>query len=264
MISSMAWSKPSIGRSILRSCASVPLSLTCFSSPSFSANNKDPKAQIIPTFNTLLDSTGVSLLAFYDGPDPGTAFSAFDGLSTFTDGWGNMTFSDLVRSAPSNVTAGLRGAFHTVSLKSYSEPLLQQIVNQSHYYGTQLLKSAFFISYDVEPFLATYGKYADKLGPSAWPHSTSPLPLNLYFAWLSPSDDDYYRQAIVESANLLSNQAKAEGQDLSSYSLYPNYAITGTNATQLYGDANAATLRKAKAKYDPQNVMGLTTFFSLA
>jgi hypothetical protein len=231
---------------------------------SFSANNKDPKAQIIPTFNTLLDSTGVSLLGFYDGPDPGKSLSVFDGIKTFTDGWGTMSFGDLVQSSPANATANQRGLFHTVSLQKYSEPLLQQIVNQSNYYGTQLLKSATFISYDVEPFLSNYGQVGtNKAGSSqsAWPHSTSPLPLNIYFAWENPLDDEYYRNAALNTAKLLSDQAKAEGQDLSQFSLYPNYAISGTSANQLYGAKNAATLQRTKVKYDPKNVMGLTIFF---
>lgn len=175
-----------------------------------------------------------------------------------------MTFAELVQSAPSNATTNQRGAFHTVSLQRYSEPLLQQIANQSHYYGTQLFKSGTFFSYDVEPFLSTYGHIANTNGGSAWPHGTSPLPLNLYFAWISPFDDEYYKKALLSTAKVLTDQAKAEGQDFSSFTLYPNYAITGTMADQLYGANNAAKLRAAKAKYDPQNVMGLTTFFSFA
>lgn len=173
-----------------------------------------------------------------------------------------MSFLDLVQSSPSNITSGHRGLFHTVSLQRYSEPLLKQIVNQSNYYGSQVSgESNFFISYDVEPFLNTYGK--GRFG-SAWPHNTSPLPLNIYFAWFSSNDDSFFRKAAIDSANLLTNQALAEGQELSSFSLYPNYAINSTSATQLYGTDNAAILQKTKVKYDPDNVMGLTTFFDFS
>ncbi|UZJ56882.1 hypothetical protein CBS101457_006202 [Exobasidium rhododendri] len=228
----------------------------------FSANNTDPKAQIIPTFNTLFDLPQISLLGFYDGTDPGESLSVFDNIPTFTDGWKQMSYLDLIQSSPSNITGGTRGLFHTVSLQNYSEPLLQQIANQSNFYGTQFLRSATFISYDVEPFLSNYGKFANANGGSAWPHATSPLPLNIYFAWLDPLDDDYYRTAALQSASLLSQLAKQEGQDLSTFTLYPNYAMAGTTANQLYGAQNSAALRAAKAKYDPNNVMALTTFFS--
>lgn len=243
-------------------CAAINTLILTTANASFSTNNKDLKAQIIPTFNTLLGSTGVSLLAFYDGPDPGTTLAAFDGINTFTEGWGPKSFSDLVRSSPANATAGQRGLFHTVSLQRYSEPLLQQIANQSHYYGTRPFRSGSFISYDVEPFAENYGRFANANGGSSWPHSTSPLPLNLYFAWTSALDDDYYKQAALEPARIITEQAIAEGQDLSSFSLYPNYAVAGTSATVLYGEQNAATLRAAKAKYDPTNIMGQTTSFS--
>jgi hypothetical protein len=184
-------------------------------------------------------------------------------MKSLTNGWGPTKFVDLIRSAPANVTSGLRGAFHTVSLQSYSEPLITQIINQSHYHGTRPFKSGLFISYDVEPFFSNYGRFAiNGLRQSAWPHSSSPLPLNLYFAWALESDDDYFRNAIVQSANLIADQAKAEGQDLSKYTLYPNYAINGTSAVDMYGTVNAARLRKLRSKYDPDDVMGLTTFFS--
>jgi len=62
----------------------------------FSTNNKDEKAQIIPTFNFLLGQPGLSLLYFYDGPTPpaGT-FAAFDGLKTFTSGLKARSFVSL-------------------------------------------------------------------------------------------------------------------------------------------------------------------------
>lgn len=231
----------------------------------FSAKSTDPKAQTIPTFNTVAGIPGISLLGFYDGPNPGTTLSAyFDAPATtakaFTDGWKAQSFTDLVRSAPANATAGTRGLFHTVSLKSYSLPVIQQIANQSAYWGTRPLRSGIFISYDVEPFLQNWsdGHAQD----AAYPHSNSPLPLNLYFAWTSPLDDDFYAAAAKESARLLTALANSEGQDLSQYTLYPNYAIAGTPASDLFGAQNAARLARLKAQYDPINVMGLTTYFS--
>lgn len=231
----------------------------------FSAKSTDPKAQTIPTFNTVAGIPGISLLGFYDGPSPGDALSAyFDApattAKTFTDGWKSQSFTDLVRSAPANATAGTRGLFHTVSLKSYSLPIIQQIANQSVYWGTRPLRSGVFISYDVEPFLQNWsdGHAQD----AAYPHKNSPLPLNLYFAWTNPLDDAFYAAAAKESARLLTDLANSEGQNLSQYTLYPNYAIAGTSPADLFGQQNAARLAQLKQQYDPSNVMGLTTYFS--
>lgn len=231
----------------------------------FSNKNKDAKAQTIPTFNTVSGIPGVSLLGFYDGPDPGTALSYFDAPATtakpLTDGWKAQSFTSLVRSAPANATAGTRGLFHTVSLKGYSLPLLQTIANQSVYWGTRPFRSATFISYDVEPFLPDWADGNAK--DAAWPHANGPLPLNLYFAWLNPADDQFYRQAAIESARLITEQANAEGQNLDQFVLYPNYALDNTPPAQVFGDS-LDRLAQLKQRFDPNDVMRQTTYFPFA
>jgi len=234
------------------------------SSFSFSANNTDLKAQIIPTLNYNLGATSVILLALYDGPEAGQAFSTFNSAKPSIDLWKQQTFLSLVQSSPSEIQGGHRGLFHTLSLQKYSLPLLQQIANQTNFYGSQSGKSTNIISYDIEPFSSTYGQHADANGPSVYPHSNSPLPLNLYFAWDSIDDDAFFKQSALDSVALLASQAKSEGQDLDKLYLYPNYCLASTPASSMYGTDNAAALRKAKTKYDPNNIMDLTTFFSFA
>lgn len=209
---------------------------------------------------------GVSLLFFYDDENPGTAVDYFNAPSTsakpFTDSWKAQSFSDLVRATPSNATAYTRGLFHTVSLESYSLPLLQQIANQSAFWGSRPLRSGTFISYDVEPFLKDWAKNAEGQGKAgAWPHETSPLPLNIYYAWTNPLDDEFYRNAAIESAALLTSQAKAEGQQIDDMYLYPNYALSGTPTVQIFGEENTARLSSLQKQYDPSGVMDHTTYF---
>lgn len=223
----------------------------------FDVKNEDPKAQIIPTFNFFLGQPGVSLLAFYDGENPpaGT-FDMFDSARPFTADWKARGFTDLVRSAPSNATAGHRGAFHTVSLTSYSQSLIEFIVAELNHYGSiGWQHSAFFLSYDVEPFL----DYPSK--PAAWKHDNSPKPLNIYFAWDSPLDDAFWRKEIVATADRITQKARDEGQKLDGLLLYPNYAIDSTPIDRIYDAASRQRLRSIKARIDPTNVMGLTTFF---
>ena len=227
----------------------------------FSDNSKDPKAQILPTFNSILGAPGAILLAFYDGPDaPITAFAEFDKseVRAFTDDWKTRSLLDLVKSAPSDLQGGQRGAFHTVSLEKYSKPLLDLILSELKYYGSQsVLHSGTLISYDVEPFLP-YSQYAQE---AAWPHKTNALPLNLYFAWTNPLEDDFWTKAIKASAAKITAQARSEGQNLDDLYLYPNYAIAGTPSDQLYGP-NLGRLSQLKKQFDPQDVMGLTTYFA--
>ncbi|KAL9113793.1 MAG: hypothetical protein Q9227_002238 [Pyrenula ochraceoflavens] len=122
------------------------------------------------------------------------------------------------------------------------------------------LHSGTSVSYDVEPFLSTYG---EKATDSAFPHSDSPLPLNLYFAWDLPTDDDFWYAALHTSVQTLKDVAIAEGIYKSDFTAYPNYAISGTTAEELYGEANAARLRQIRAMVDPKGVMELAGGFDL-
>jgi hypothetical protein len=118
------------------------------------------------------------------------------------------------------------------------------------------LKSAVFISYDVEPFLPSI--FSHSSAPTAYPPSRSHglLPLNLYFAWTDPLSDEAFQKAICDSAALIKTQALADGQDIANASIYGNYAIFDTPLENIYGD-NLQRLRSIKGMYDPQNVMGL-------
>ncbi len=64
------------------------------------------------------------------------------------------------------------------------------------------------------------------------------------------------RNATRLSAQQLTNVALAEGQDIADAALYGNYAIDGTPLERIFGN-NLGTMKATKAKYDPDNVMGL-------
>ena len=115
-----------------------------------------------------------------------------------------------------------------------------------------------FVSYDIEPFLKTYGSNATD---SAYPHAKSPLPLNLYFGWTLPNEDAFWRSAIQASVNHLLDVAKAEGIYDASLTAYSNYALSTYTGDQLYGPTNAARLRAIKAQVDQQGVYGFDRWF---
>lgn len=204
----------------------------------------------------MLGEPGVSLLGFYDGPDPGTALDAFNHGTTFTDGWEVREFADLVTSAPANATSGTRGLFHTVSVQNLTSSVMSQVINQTKYWGSRPLRSGVFISYDVEPFAFDYSRNAVD---SAWPHKSNALPINIYYAWTSATDDSYYHDAALESAQILTQTAKADGQQ--ELPLYPNYCLADTPVTQMYG-SNVQRIASIAKAIDPDNIMRfLTTFF---
>ncbi|KAN0062193.1 hypothetical protein ACQY0O_005373 [Thecaphora frezii] len=227
----------------------------------FSENNKDPKAQVITTLNAIpMLGTGAILLAVYDG-DPGhtNPFAAFDKVpyQALLGDLKTASFASVIGGIPSALEAGHRGLFHSVMFERYSKPILDQIANQTQYYSKQMVRhSGSLVSYDIEPFL----KYRERTKEAAWPHSNDALPLNLYFSWDNAADDAFWLGAIKESARVLTQQAKDEGQKIDEFWLYPNYLVKDTPVEKIYGP-NLDRLRSIKKELDPQGVMKQAGYF---
>ena len=227
----------------------------------FSTTNTDPKASIITNLGLLAGAATPVVLLFYDGPNEPASFAPFKNIPAIVSDVKTRTFSSLVKSSPDQGTSGQRGAFHTLSTTGYTFAFIDAIRKESEFYGQlALTHSGVFISYDIEPFVKSYGQ---KATDSAYPHAKSPLPLFLYFTWLNPAEDAFWRGKIQESVDKLTAVAKAEGIYDPDLTAYPNYALGTYKGDQLYGSANAARLRSIKAQVDPNGVMDLTGGFTL-
>ena len=132
------------------------------------------------------------------------------------------------------------------------------------YWGEHLfLQSTVLVTYEVEIFLPTL--LSHNTTPSAYPPSRVQglMPLNIYFAWLSPDADHCNQDAVRTSARTLQASVISSGQsDAGNAALYPNYAIFDTPLIDLYG-ANLPRLQAIKVGVDPDNVMGLAGGFKL-
>lgn len=231
----------------------------------FSATNTDPKAQIILTLSYLAGLETPILLSFYDGPTPGASLAPFQRIpgSVLKD-VSTRSFSSLAKAPPTITSSGQRGAFHTLSTKGYTRGFLEAVRNETKFYNAlAAAHTGTFISYDIEPFLPTYGSKAVPDADSAFPHTSSPLPLNLDFNWLSPAEDTFWRTKMQQSVDYLTAVAKREGIYDASLTAYPNYALSTYTGDQLFGPTNAARLRNIKAAVDPQGVMDLTGGFKI-
>ncbi|KAI9458759.1 hypothetical protein HD554DRAFT_2207065 [Boletus coccyginus] len=238
----------------------------------FAANNTDPKAVIITSYNYLLieaspfaapslKSDSTDLIIFYDAPiPPAGIFDEFLAIPSFTQSVSTRSFSSFVQFIPG--TSATRAVFNSVSVTSYPLSFLQSIVNESIVSGTSLLlpywgetlpKSVFLLSYDVEPFLPTLLDH--NTTPSAYPPDRTQgfFPLNIYYAWLLPETDQDVYDAIRTSARTL--QAHATDEGIANAVVYPNYAIFNTPLEDLYG-TNLPRLQAIKAAVDPEDVMG--------
>ncbi|GLB39882.1 putative oxygen-dependent FAD-linked oxidoreductase family protein [Lyophyllum shimeji] len=230
----------------------------------FSASVTDPKASIISMYNTLFGVPGIFVLMFYDGLEPPEGiFDDFLKIPHLTSDVSSRDFVSLVKAAPANFTYGRRAVFNTVSIENYTPTLLEAIHNETVFWGTRLaLKSGFFITCDVEPFLPTILSHASS-SSSAYPatRSTRFSPFHLYFAWtLSVFDADFH-EAARQSAARIKELAVREGQKVADAPTYPNLAIYDTPLEAMYGTDNVAKLKALKNKVDPENVMGLAGGF---
>lgn len=230
----------------------------------FSSTNTDPKASIITTLNVLSGIPEAVLLTFYDGPHPPPSFlDAFATIPALYTDISTRSFSSLTSAAPSGVTAGTRGAFHTLSTTGLTRGFLAAVHNETLFYGVLAgLHTGVFVSYDIEPFLSNYGSHAAATD-TAYPHHHSPIPLELYFAWLLPVEDALWRSRIQDSVDYLMEVAKREGIFVSNLTAYPNYALGTYKGEQLFGVENAERLRRIKKEVDPGRVMDLTGGFVL-
>ena len=225
----------------------------------FNAGNTDPKAQIIFVLNNGGGISNSVLLTFYDGPTRPAAFDVFNGIVPLLSNVSSSSYSDLVSRSPSDAESGTRGAFRTLSTTNLTKGYIQAIYNETQFYGAlAVLHTGVQLSYNIEPFLNKFGQYATD---SAWPHASSPLPLNVFWTWVLPSEDDYWRGLMKQSIDYLKEVAKQEGIWSENMFAYPNYAIADLTGDELYGPTNAARLRAIKAEVDPGNVMGLTGGF---
>ncbi|KAG8724004.1 hypothetical protein FRC09_000812 [Ceratobasidium sp. 395] len=232
----------------------------------FIANVTDPKAAIImsPYISPLnLLQPGISLLMFYDGPNPPAGiFERFTSIANASSDVSTRSMTNFVRANPANGTAGFRTAFNTISLETYSNSLLDLVLNQTMYWGKKAaLQGGLLISYSVEPFLRSYSA---KSKGGAYPHDNFLTPLNLDWSWVAEPSDKFFISAAKESAQTILDQAIAEGQDVAGAKQikYGNYAAADEDLISLYG-SNLKGLRIIKQRYDPNNIMGLAGGYRL-
>ncbi|KAH8112912.1 FAD-binding domain-containing protein [Phellopilus nigrolimitatus] len=225
----------------------------------FNANLTDPKAAVIAELNVLEGLAGATLNVFYDAPTPPDGiFDEFLAIEPLSKDISTRSLISLVQSAPSNATAGMRGAFHTVTVEKFSQDLMNVIVNETIFWGANLaslFSTGTFISYDIEPFLPSIFSHGSD---SAYPASRARglLPLNIYYAWVLETGDAYFHDAIVQSAATITAAADAQGQDIADAALYGNYAVNGTAVSRIY-EGNLDRLQTIRAQYDPDRVMAL-------
>ncbi|KAH6627469.1 hypothetical protein F5144DRAFT_621651 [Chaetomium tenue] len=209
----------------------------------FFEESKDPKAQIITTF----DGSGLGVtsltLFFYDGPEKPEIFDMFDGMLTTLDNTGKKSYKKLINSFPAEIVLNARGTFGSFSTTRLTNRFNEAVKQEVEDIGKiSALHGGTMVSYEIEPFI-DYGKHAK---PGAFPHADSLLPLNLYFAWAKESDDEWWYATARQSLARLKQVAKEEGIYEDTFLDYSNYVFADTPAEKMYGVENTKRLRQIR------------------
>lgn len=59
---------------------------------------------------------------------------------------------------------------------------------------------------------------------------------------------------MLESSRVITETARAEGQNVGDLLLYPNYAMVENPVERLYGSENAERIEELRRRYDPVSI----------
>ncbi|KAK4208241.1 hypothetical protein QBC37DRAFT_80310 [Rhypophila decipiens] len=232
----------------------------------FFYENTDPKASIITTLEGSPLGTGATalLLFFYDGPNKPDSFKLFDDITPLVSTVKQQTFVQFLNGIPSRLgqVRNPRGAFITMSTSEISQRFVDVVNAEVQAVSKEMaLHGGIVASFDIEPF-TPYGEHATD---SSYPHTSSPLPLNAYFSWISKFEDEWWWARMRQSIDNITAQAKAEGIYVNAelQPAYPNYSLFDEPVENMYGPTNTARLRAVRQKYDPERVMDLAGGFDI-
>ncbi|KAL5480274.1 hypothetical protein ACEPAI_1544 [Sanghuangporus weigelae] len=237
----------------------------------FSANNKEPKAQVISSVASVLGEFVAVVLLFYDGPTlPSGIFDAFLSIPYMSSDISTRTFVDLFESF-GNTTIGsgpMGNVGHVVPVTDYPVDLLNQIAEEVTVLEGRLIRAndglPVIVAVSYEPFLKPFSNSRGGAYPHPSSRQVTPMYISaMYQINLNSTKDEQsgFHEMVVSSVKELSNliQAEAVSLGVSQWDdiLYPNYALDGTPLKLMYG-SNVQTLREIAAKYDPDGIMKLT------
>ncbi|KAI6106965.1 hypothetical protein EV401DRAFT_2060126 [Pisolithus croceorrhizus] len=245
----------------------------------FSANNDDPKAQIIMSINYAAGNVSyvhANPREYTPYPAPGV-FDVFLDIPASIKDVNTRSLLSLVLVASSLLEIALRGIFNTMTVTKYSVELIEAAINETlcSHCGlrtreelvfsialgpTLVTSSAVFGSYSFIPAMPTALKRNSTSFASPPLHKKPVVPIVLSFGWTSEFSDDMMHDLFRKSTSTLFNRAISRGQGVKDAPLYSNCAIFDTPLERMYGN-NVECLRKIKNQVDPHRVMDLAGGF---
>ncbi|KAK7043767.1 hypothetical protein VNI00_008379 [Paramarasmius palmivorus] len=228
----------------------------------YTAKNVDPKTGLQCTFASLQGQGIIMVNLFYDAPSPPPElFRSFLNITSISSDVKTRSYLSMIQSANTDLTAGVRGIYNTISHTEVTAPLLAAMQNETNYYSARLQSSGLLLNgYVVEPFLPEAYKKGDT--DTAYPPNRAENihPMNIYYAWVNAGSDSSLFEVSRNTAASL--QQFAANQGILASAKYPNYSIFNTDLKDMYG-RNLKRLQEVKRRVDPKDIMGLTGGFKL-
>ncbi|KAL1713972.1 hypothetical protein EV715DRAFT_276935 [Schizophyllum commune] len=235
----------------------------------FSEHNTNPKASLIGSYSSINGELYSTLFMAYNGPTPPDGvfdkFLAMPMVESNISTWDGML--PLIQSAANNATdyTGTRALYSTAPVEEYTPGLIAFAAERIKNLSTALSRDEFStFSYFLEPFVPDYLSHAPE-NSSAFPPSrkTRILPTAIAVGWTSPSLDAKGMQVTKDLGEALSAYASdVDGQDLSGYYIYPNYALADVRVEDMYGE-NLEKMREVRERVDPNRLMALAGGFKV-
>ncbi|KAL1734966.1 hypothetical protein EV714DRAFT_201399 [Schizophyllum commune] len=235
----------------------------------FSEHNTDSKASLIGSYSSINGELYSTLFMTYNGPTPPDGifdkFLAMPMVESNISTWDGML--PLIQSAANNATdyTGTRALYSTAPVEEYTPGLIAFAAERIKNLSTALSPDEFStFSYFLEPFVPNYLSHAPE-NSSAFPPSreTRILPTAIAVGWSSPSLDAKGMQVTKDLGEALSAYASdVDGQDLSGYFIYPNYALADVRVEDMYGE-NLEKMGEVRERVDPNRLMTLAGGFKV-
>jgi len=151
-----------------------------------------------------------------------------------------------------------RGRFGCIMVSKYTKRLIDTIEKEAAEAAKSLRKkNGERVIIDVWP---CHPKIFENSPPgAAWPHTKDQPygPLLAYFRWKKEEDDDFWVREMNKALRSIYHVALSEGCMTMDFPYYSNTSLEDVPVERIYL-GNLERLSKVRAKYDPDDVMGMT------
>ncbi|KAI9172775.1 FAD-binding, type 2 [Paramyrothecium foliicola] len=251
----------------------------------FTANNADPKAALIPTFNFFgvlgLNIPAIIVFIFYDGPaPPAGVFDELDAIPSLTDGTRQRTMGNLVQDVFAGDLEGLGfniafNAFPNMPIANMSDFLDEKFETAKAISSKAALEDLInfrLFTFTVQPLPKSISRASSISGNALGlrPEHGDRIWVEYNVAWLVPTCDTACPEFVSNAVDIFHDLHESkysgipptnyESGDLdyirSSYNpIFMNDAIKGQKVLESYGQETYLRLKDIHERYDPEGLL---------